>query len=849
MIFAIRRIASKRSVATFPGVLLRSLVVTGLLLGTSIAHAETVPDFSREILPLFSENCFACHGPDAAHREAKLRLDDEANAKLERDTGTAIVPGSSDDSALYYRITADDPEEIMPPPDSHKTLTTAQKDMVRRWIDAGAQWGLHWSLAPLIRPDVPAHSESRDQTKNPIDAFVRATLARENLASSPEASRHALIRRLTLDLTGLPPTPEEVAIFVADKSPNAYAKLVDRLLASPAFGERMAWDWMEVARYADTNGYQGDDERTMWPWRDWVVKAFNENMRYDQFTIWQLAGDLLPDSTMEQKLATAFLRNHPINGEGGRIPEENRVEYVLDMTETTGTAWLGLTVGCARCHDHKFDPISQRDYYSLSAFFNQTPVDGSGGSPQTKPVIDLSTPAEQAHLTKLDDALSATRTELDALEAILFPREAGQPASKSAAAATLPAEALNVLEHPVTKRGAGQLEELAKKVENGLPGYAKQVNSLAASIRSREKYHNELVRVMVMADMPNPRTTHVLDRGLYSQPLEEVRAATPEKLPPMPADAPADRLALARWLMSSENPLTARVTVNRFWQMFFGVGLVKTAEDFGVQGEFPKHPELLDWLAAEFRDSGWDVKHLIRTIVTSATYRQDSRMTPELADRDPENRLLARGPRFRLPSWALRDQALAASGLLVNRVGGPAVKPYQPPGVWEEATFGKTVYEPDHGDALYRRSLYTFWRRIAGPTMFFDAAARTVCTVKPSRTNTPLHALATLNDVTYVEAARTLAERALGSESSDARRLNFIYRRVLARTPDRAEAKVLLKGLAQHRARFNAAPDAATQLLAVGEMPANPKIPGPEHAAWTALCLAVLNLDETLTKP
>ena len=824
--------------------------MTGLLLGgASIVAAETGPDFSREILPLFSDNCFACHGPDASHREAKLRLDDEANAKLERDSGTAIVPGSSEDSALYYRITADDPEEVMPPPDSHKTLTPAQRELIGRWIDAGAKWGLHWSLAALIRPDLPSTSQSNPPTENPIDAFIRANLAKEKLAPASEASRPALIRRVTLDLTGLPPTPEEVASFIADTTPDAYARVVDRLLASPAYGERMAWDWMEVARYADTNGYQGDDERTMWPWRDWVVKAFNENMRYDQFTIWQLAGDLLPDATIEQKLATAFLRNHPINGEGGRIPEENRVEYVLDMTETTGTAWLGLTVACARCHDHKFDPISQRDYYSLSAFFNQTPVDGTGGDPQTKPLIDLSSADEKNHVTSLDQALNTTRAELEAIEAVLFPRDASLPASKSDSAATLAVEAIKVLDKPVAKRGAGQLEELAKKVESTLPDYAKQLTALAGAIIAREKYSKELVRVMVMEDTTTPRKTHVLDRGLYSQPLAEVSPGTPEKLPPLPADASANRLALARWLVGPENPLTARVTVNRFWQMLFGVGLVKTPDDFGVQGEFPKHPELLDWLAAEFRDSGWDVKHLIRTIVTSATYRQDSRISPDLAERDPENRLLARGPRFRLPSWALRDQALAASGLLVNRPGGPAVKPYQPPGVWEEATFGKTKYETDHGDALYRRSLYTFWRRIAGPTMFFDAAPRTVCTVKPSRTNTPLHALATLNDVTYVEAARVLAERALGATSSDTRRLDYVYQRLLARTPDRAEADVLLNGLKRQRAHFEAAPDAAAQLLTVGEMPAKPELSATEHAAWTALCLAVLNLDETLNKP
>ena len=608
----------------------RCLVVPGLLLGLPLVAAEPAPNFSREILPILSDHCYACHGPDAGHRKGKLRLDDESAAKRERNDGTVVVPGNSADSEMFYRVTATDPDEVMPPPDSHKALTEAQKALIGRWIDSGAKWGVHWSLTELTRPDVP-HLPDAAHGRNPIDAFVRARLVREKLAPSHEASRETLIRRVTLDLTGLPPTPVEVDAFVADTAKDAYERLVDRLLASPAYGERMAWDWMEVARYADTNGYQGDNERTMWPWRDWVVKAFNENMRYDDFTIWQLAGDLLPGSTREQKIATAFLRNQPINGEGGRIPEENRVEYVLDMTETTGTAWLGLTVGCARCHDHKFDPISQRDYYSLSAFFNQTPIDGSGGSPQTKPVVDLTTPDEQAHLTTLDAALAEPRKELEKIEAEIFPRTAGLPASKSAATAKFKGEAIKALDLPPARRGAGALNEVAKQAEADYPDYAKKLRSLATLVAAREKYAEDLVRVMVMEDMPTPRKTFVLDRGIYSQPLKEVPATTPAKLPPLPDGVHRDRLALAEWLVAPENPLTARVTVNRFWQMFFGIGLVKTAGDFGVQGEFPKQPDLLDWLAVEFRDSGWNVKHLVRTIVTSATYRQDARLTPELS--------------------------------------------------------------------------------------------------------------------------------------------------------------------------------------------------------------------------
>ena len=822
-------------------------LVALIVFGAALRAVEPTPDFSREILPILSDNCFYCHGPDPGHRKAKLRLDDEADAKRPREYGAAIDPGRSDESELIYRITATDTEEIMPPPDSHKSLTPQQIDLFRRWIDGGAPWGVHWSLNPLIRPEVPALAA--ETPVHPIDAFVRKRLATERLTPSPEVSRETLIRRVTLDLTGLPPTPAEVKAFIEDQAPRAFERVVDRLLASPAYGERMAWDWMDVARYADTNGYQGDNERTMWPWRDWVVKAFNENLPYDQFTIWQLAGDQLPDATPEQKIATAFLRNHPINGEGGRIPEENRVEYVMDMTETTGTTWLGLTVGCARCHDHKFDPISQRDYYSLSAFFNQTPVDGSGGSPQTKPVFDLTTLDQKERLARYEADLIAPHAEIDRLEAEIFPREAGLPVSKSTVAATLDGEALKALDAPSAKRGPSRLETLARQMEATQPEYARQLRAIRATQLERDRFAAALVRVMVMEDSPTPRKTFLLDRGLYSEPREEVEASPPAKLPPLPEGVTRNRLALARWIVAAENPLTARVTVNRFWQMFFGIGLVKTAEDFGVQGEYPKHPELLDWLAADFRDAGWDVKHLVRTLVTSATYRQDARVTAELAERDPANRLLARGPRFRLPSWALRDQALAASGLLVNRPGGPAVKPYQPPGVWEEATFGQTKYVRDSGEALYRRSLYTFWRRIAPPTMFFDSAGRTVCTVIPSRTNTPLHALATLNDTTYVEAARVLAGNALTGDGPDTARLELIFRRLLARAPAAAESDILLHGLARHRAQFAAAPASATQLLAVGESPTDATLPPVEHASWTAVCLAVLNLDETLNKP
>jgi hypothetical protein len=729
----------------------------GLLAGHALAAPPSSIDFGRDILPILSNHCFLCHGPDPKTRKGDLRLDVKDAALRTEDP--VIVPGKGEDSELIRRIVSEDDTEVMPPRKMNRKLTPGQVELLRRWIDQGAAWGRHWAYEPPRRPDTPGLRRV-SWPRNPLDRFILSRLEHEGLEPSPEAPRETLIRRLFLDLTGVPPTPEDVETYLADDSPAAYEDFVDRLLASPRYGERMAWDWLDAARYADSNGYQGDNDRTMWPWRDWVVRALNANMPFDRFTIEQLAGDLLPDATPEQKLATAFNRNHMINGEGGRIAEENRVDYIMDQVETVSTVWLGLTMTCARCHDHKYDPITQRDYYQLFAFFNQTPVDGSGGSGQARPVIEVPRPG---------------------------------------------AKAVN------------------GKVENP--------------------------RVMVMEDMARPRETFLLIRGSYERRGERVQAGLPANLA-MPGSGPhASRLGLARWLTSRENSLTARVTVNRAWQTFFGVGLVKSAEDFGVQGEKPSHPELLDWLAAGFLDSGWDVKTLHRLIVTSATYRQSSRVSPELLARDPENRLLARGARFRLPSWMIRDQALAVAGLLDPRIGGPPVNSYQPPGVWEEATFGNRKYQQDKGDALYRRSLYVFWRRIVGPTAFFDTAARQVCVVKPARTNSPLHALTTLNDVTYVEAARALARRVLlTGDGAPRQSVTSAFREVLGRRPTPGEEAVLVESLARVRAQFHSDPEAARRLLSVGESPRDPGLDPEEHAALTAVCLAIFNLDESLSK-
>jgi hypothetical protein len=820
--------------------------LTGWLVAGPRALADDKVTFSRDILPILSDNCFHCHGPDAKDRKAKLRLDDEKNVKKDR---AVVIPGKSAESELYIRLVAADPGEVMPPPRAPRKPSAQQIALVKRWIDEGAPWGEHWALMKPVRPPLPRLACFADQARNPIDWFVLARLEKEGLTPSPPASRETLIRRVSLDLTGLPPTPAEVDAFLTDRSPDAYGKVVERLLASSAFGERMAWDWLDAARYADSNGYQGDNDRTMWPWRDWVVQAFNHNLPYDQFTVWQLAGDLLPGATPEQKLATAFCRNHMINGEGGRIPEENRVDYVMDMAETTATVWLGLTVNCCRCHDHKYDPLTQRDYYGLFAFFNQTPVDGRGGNPQTPPVLECATAEEKARLARRDEVVRSAAAELDRYERMFFPRAEGRTPDQSDKAAKLPDGVKSVLKLAARRRSRAQLSELEKHWQKDAPAYVQQVQKLRTAVESRNDYDRSLPRVMVMEDMTKARPTFMLDKGLYDKRGAIVTAATPAKLPPLPPDVPRNRLALARWLVAPDNPLTSRVTVNRFWQQFFGIGLVKTPEDFGIQGEKPSHPPLLDWLAVEFRESGWDVKHLCRLIVTSATYCRSAQAPLQLHEHDPQNRLLARGPRFRMPSWMIRDQALAASGLLVRRSGGAAVHPYQPGGVWEEATFGTKQYRQDKGDALYRRSLYTFWRRIIGPTEFFDTAARQTCWVKQVRTNTPLHALVTLNDVTYVEAARALAERVLLTAGPQpAQRLELAFRLVLARQPTVEEKQVLLAALERVRGEFGREREAARKLLGAGESARTQALDPVEHGAYAAVCSAILNLDEALTK-
>jgi hypothetical protein len=791
------------------------LVASFLWLGVPSLLAQPAPiDFSQQIRPLLSDHCFQCHGPDAKSREAELRLDERTSAL--RTEKPVIVPGQSASSELWKRIIAEDPDIVMPPPATGRKLTADQKQLLRRWIDEGAVWGKHWAFAA---PQVPAQPAVQHATwpLQTIDTFVLDRLERESLPTAAEASRLTLLRRVTLDLTGLPPTPEAAAHFLADKSPDAYERVVDRLLASPRFGERMVWDWLDAARYADTNGYQGDPTRSMWYWRDWAIAALNQNMPFDQFTVEQLSGYLLPQPSQSQLIATGFHRNHMINGEGGRIAEESRVDYVQDRVETTGTVWLGLTLNCCRCHDHKFDPVSQREYYQLSAFFNSIDETGAGreAGGLSNPVLVMSTPDQERRLDELRQAERAATAN--------FERHKRD----------IPENILKILAIPAADRTPEQSQELAELSPETEAEYKAAQAKTDAAKKRRDQFEKGLPRTMVMRERSQPRETFVLVRGAYDQKADKVTHGVPSVLPALPADSPPDRMALARWLVAPEHPLTARVTVNRWWQTLFGIGLVRTAEDFGSQGELPSHPELLDWLACELRDRGWDGKRLLRQMVTSATYRQSSRVTSALVQRDPDNRLLARGPRYRLPSWMIRDQALAIGGLLVEQTGGPPVNGYQPEGIWEEATFGKITYEQAHGAALYRRSLYQFWRRIVGPTVFFDVASRQSCQVKVAQTNTPLHALVTLNDVTYVESARGLAERVLSDPaSSDSQRIEMAFRACTLRTPTPGELEILLRRLSVLREDYGRDGDAARALITVGDSLPNSKLSPVELAAY-----------------
>jgi hypothetical protein len=1042
---------------------------------------ETV-EFNRDIRPLLSDRCYTCHGPDQARRRTKLRFDVEADAKQDLGGRFAIVPGDAAKSEVIRRITAEDPARRMPPVSSGRTLTPSEINLIERWIEQGAKWEKHWSFIPPRRAPLPEIS-NRAWPRNEIDFFVLKRLEQEGLGPAPEADRAALIRRVSLDLTGLPPTPAEVDAFVNDKSRDAYDKVVDRLLASKRYGERMAAQWLDAARYADTNGYQTDAERYMWRWRDWVIDAFNRNLSFDQFALQQVAGDMLPRPTLDQKIATGFNRNHRGNGEGGIIPEEYAVEYVVDRVETTSTVFMGLTLGCARCHDHKYDPFTQKEFYQLFAYFNNIPERGKANKyGNSAPMIQAPTVAQQAQLAEIDRELAAAEKRFEGLraesasaqrrwEAALdtsvplhwsmpqdlvgyFPLDTdvanqaspsapmpalqlydgasvppagdrpamaqfqGGPASFSsgrigkaasldgtrfvsagdvgafgfqstftlaawiyptagtgaivtrtkdleedtgyglylkdgklqgnlilrwlddgARVETVQPIALNRWQHVMmtydgsrtaegikiyvdgksqvlsvllddvnqnfqsreplrigggggpANRFRGQIDDVrvynvalspkhaavvatgesiaeiavmsaatrteaqAEKIslyflENQSPARIRQAwQELTTVRRKKAQFLESLPTVMVMQERDVPRDTFLLMRGAYDKPGDKVTPGVPAILPALPKGVPNNRLGFGRWLVDSTNPLTARVAMNRFWQMYFGTGLVKTVEDFGSQGEWPTHPELLDWLATEFVRTGWDIKAMQKLIVTSAAYRQSSKATPELIQKDPENRLLARAPRLRLPAGMIRDQALAVSGLLTEHIGGPSVKPYQPAGLWKELS-GQD-YVQDKGEMLYRRSLYTFWKRSSPPPslMNFDAAGRETCIVRESRTNTPLQALDLMNDVTYLEASRKLAERVMKERRSSAgERIALAFRLVVARGPTPREARILGDALASYLDEYKANPEAAAKYLSQGESPRDEELDMSELAAYSTVASMMLNMDETITK-
>ncbi len=800
-------------------------------------------EFNRDIRPILADNCFTCHGPAKSTRKAGLRLDTQDGLFAEE----IVVRGQPSMSKLWQRVSSPDPKHVMPPPGKNrKPLSPPQLAALRQWIEQGAPRQNHWAFIPPRRPVVPMVLQPV-WVKNPIDAFILARLEAEGLPPSPEAAKETLIRRVTLDLTGLPPTLKEIDDFLGDPAADAYEKLVDRLLSSPRYGERMVLEWLDAARYSDTNGYQTDGTRAMWPWRDGVIDALNLNRPFDQFTIEQIAGDLLPGATVSQRIATGFHRNHMLNGEGGRIAEESRVDYVVDRVDTTGAVWLGLTVGCARCHEHKYDPLPQKEYYQLFAFFNSVAevggVDRRNGT--AAPVLELPTDEQKQKIAALEKTIAARQRHVDELaRKRLLGLEAWE---KNPGKDALPDKVAAALKVDKAKRNDEQKKAITEYFLTRFPETQKLQQAIEADRKQLAGIKNSVLITMVMEDRKDPRETFVLIRGNYDRYGDKVQPAVPRALHALPADAPKNRLGLARWLVARDNPLTARVTVNRAWQMFFGLGLVKTPEDFGVQGELPSHPALLDWLATEFM-TDWNVKRLHKLLVTSATYRQSAKVSQAVLERDPDNRLLAHGSRTRLSPFHLRDQALALSGLLVDRVGGPPVRPYQPPGLWEDFSFNQIRYTQDHGDSLYRRSLYTFWRRSIGPPNMFDTPARQVCTVRPSRTNTPLHALILMNDVTFVEAARVWAERLMKQPGDAEERLSLAFRMATARPPSAAERKVLAAGFQRLQQQYAGDRAAAQKLVSAGEYPRTAGLDVAEHAAYTAMMNAILNLDEVITK-
>lgn len=840
--------------------LLATSILATLILATlsSVAFAEAIPDkveYNRDVRPILSDNCFFCHGPDANHREADLRLD-LRDAAIEK-----LAPGKPNESELVARIISQDPDLQMPPPEANKQLTPQQIEVLKRWVEQGAGYQKHWSYEPPVKPAIPAGEQ-------PIDHLVRKRLADAGLKPSPEADRRTLIRRLSLDLLGLPPTPQEVDAFVNDTSPDAYPKLVDRLLQSPHYGERMAIQWLDVVRYADTIGYHSDNPRNVWPYRDWVIKSFNDNKRFDRFTIEQIAGDLLPDANVETRVGSAFNRLLLSTEEGGAQPKDYESRMLTDRVRAIGAAWMGQTTGCAQCHDHKFDPFQMRDFYSLGAFFAdiQEPILG-----RREDGMPVTTPQQDAELARLDATLAEARQKHDAIlpaldaaqqqwEADIATYQITLPELREGATASDPEknlakEVVAALAKPADKRSPKERDTLRNYFrDKGTKLFTTEREAFAKAQRERDAFYNNLPKCLVSTSTPSKRTVRILPRGDWmNESGEIVKPALPHYLPgPQIADRELNRLDLAHWLVSRDNPLTSRTVMNRLWKQFFGTGLSKVLDDLGAQGETPSNPELLDWLACEFIDSGWDMKQMVRTIVGSETYRQTSSATPELLAADPYNRLLARQSAFRVEAELVRDHALAVSGLLIPKIGGPSVKPYQPEGYWENLNFPTRNYDNDPGENQYRRGLYTWWQRsFLHPSLLaFDAPSREECTAERNVSNIPQQALVLLNDPTYVEAARVFAAKILAAPDTadDQQRIVWAWRQSLQRSPSPQESEVAMKLLQQHRGAYKQNAEAAKQLLGVGQQPSPQTLDPAELAAWTHVARVLLNLHESITR-
>lgn len=859
--------------------LMAGLIAIAFAVSVHAAPTETL-QFNRDIRPILAENCLSCHGP--GKQSAGLRLDlPESATRPTKSGATPIVAGKPEASEVSRRMNSKDTDEVMPPPSSRKTLSAAQKETLRRWIAEGGAFQPHWSFDKLVKPTLPAGVSMG----HPVDAFLNERIARTGLKVESEASRSTLIRRVAFTLTGLPPTPAEVDRFLADQSPNAYERMVDHFLSSPRFGEEMARHWLDLARYGDTHGLHLDNERSMWPYRDWVVRAFNANKPFDQFTVEQLAGDLLPNPSIDQLVATGFIRCNVTTGEGGSIDAEWHYRNAVERASAAASSWLGLTAGCAQCHDHKFDPLSAKEFYSLYAFFYSAAGSALDGNVLLhEPSVKLTTPELDRQLKEMADKVAALNADIDSRikstkyvdpgdAAILIGAatvQAAVPADKSFRTwlngregidrSKLPKEIGTILAIKDGKWNAAQVAKLREYYLQSVCAMTR--DTFAPLIRERDRLVAERTKLdaaipasMIFRDSPTPRDAFVMIRGQYDKPGEKVMPGVPATLPPLkPAGARATRLDLARWLVSPSHPLTARVYVNRIWQQVFGTGLVKTSDDFGAQGDPPSHPELLDWLAANFRDGGWDVKALVRLLVTSDAFRRSQRVSPETLARDPENRLYARGPRVRLDAEQVRDNALFVAGLLDLTVGGKGVKPYQPDNIWEPVAFtgsNTQFYRRDNGSALYRRTLYTFFKRTAPPPFManLDTPNREQSCSRRDRSNTPLQALQLMNDVQHFEAARALAERIMtegGTRPEE--RIGFAFHLLLARAPAPKELSIVLDELNVHLARFAKSPDDAKKAIAHGESKPRAGHPPPELAAYTLVANMLLNLDETLTR-